>query len=198
MSFRGGRGGNRGGRGGFSGGRGRGGQGNGGRRDYDEGPPDTVEVLGNVLHSTEGDLVCKCTNTKIPYFNAPVYLENKTKIGKVDEILGAINDVHLTVKCDSTVKAESFKSGDIVYINPQKLLPLSRFTEEGTKGGSRGGRGAGGRGGRGGAPRGGSFGGRGGSFGGRGGSFGGRGGSGSFGKPSFGGRGSFGKPTFHK
>ena len=27
------------------------------------------------------------------------------------------------------VKASSFKAGDIVYINPMKLLPLSRFTE---------------------------------------------------------------------
>lgn len=45
MSFRGGRGGNRGGRGGFSGGRGRGSFGNGGRRDFDEGPPETVERM---------------------------------------------------------------------------------------------------------------------------------------------------------
>lgn len=29
----------------------------------------------------------------MPYFNAPIYLENKTQIGKVEEILGAINNV---------------------------------------------------------------------------------------------------------
>lgn len=29
------------------------------------------------MHSTEGEMVCESTNTKIPYFNAPVYLENK-------------------------------------------------------------------------------------------------------------------------
>ena len=179
MSFRGGRGGNRGGRGGFSGGRGRGSFGNGGRRDFDEGPPETVELLGTVIHECEGDLLCKSTNTKVPCFNAPVYLENKTKIGKVDEILGAINDVHFTIKCDTGVKADSFKAGDSMYINPMKLLPLSRFTEE-NKGGARGGRG-GARGGRGG--RGGARGGRGGR-------------GGNFGKPSFGGRGSFGKPSF--
>lgn len=30
---------------------------------------------------------------QIPYFNAPIFLENKTQIGKVDEILGQINSV---------------------------------------------------------------------------------------------------------
>ena len=40
----------------------------------------------------EDDLVCKCTNEKIPYFNAPVYLENKEQIGKVDEIFGPIKE----------------------------------------------------------------------------------------------------------
>ena len=28
---------------------------------------------------------------QIPYFNAPIYLENKTQIGKVEEILGPIH-----------------------------------------------------------------------------------------------------------
>lgn len=32
-------------------------------------------------------------HTQIPYFNAPIYLENKTQIGKVEEILGPINSV---------------------------------------------------------------------------------------------------------
>lgn len=48
--------------------------------------------LGHVLHTCEGDLVCKCTNEKIPYFNAPVYLENKSQIGKVDDIFGPMTD----------------------------------------------------------------------------------------------------------
>ena len=44
------------------------------------------------------DLVVKCTNEKIPYFNSPVYLENKEKIGKVDEIFGPIQDYYISVK----------------------------------------------------------------------------------------------------
>ena len=34
----------------------------------------------------------KLTNEKIPFFNAPIYLHNKTQIGKVDEIFGPINE----------------------------------------------------------------------------------------------------------
>lgn len=45
------------------------------------------------MHSCEGDMICKSVNEKIPYFNAPIYLENKTQIGRVDEILGPINQV---------------------------------------------------------------------------------------------------------
>jgi H/ACA ribonucleoprotein complex subunit 1 len=44
------------------------------------------------LHSCEGDAVTKLTNEKVPYFNAPIYLQNKTQIGKVDEIFGPINE----------------------------------------------------------------------------------------------------------
>lgn len=44
-------------------------------------------------------MLCSSTQpTKVPYFNAPIYLENKTPIGKVDEILGPINEVYFTIK----------------------------------------------------------------------------------------------------
>ena len=35
---------------------------------------------------------------QVPYFNAPIYLANKASIGKVDEILGPINEVYFTIK----------------------------------------------------------------------------------------------------
>lgn len=65
--------------------------------------------------------------TKIPYFNAPIYLENKTQIGKVDEILGPINEVYFTVKMEQGMVASSFKKEDKVYIGGDKLLPIERF-----------------------------------------------------------------------
>jgi H/ACA ribonucleoprotein complex subunit 1 len=140
-----------GGRGGFSSGGGRGGFSGGGGGGYDSGPPEYVVELGFFMHSCEGEMVCRCTNEKVPYFNAPVFLENKTLIGKVDEILGSITEVvrvflivplecscrnafgrhhceqMFTIKCGDGVVATSFKSNDKVYVGPDKLLPMSRF-----------------------------------------------------------------------
>ncbi|KAF0040076.1 hypothetical protein F2P81_008311 [Scophthalmus maximus] len=95
---RGGYGGGRGG-GGFGGGRGGGGFGRGGgrggfNRQQDYGPPEYVVGVGEFMHPCEDDIVCRCTTeeNKVPYFNAPVYLENKEQIGKVDEIFGQLRD----------------------------------------------------------------------------------------------------------
>lgn len=175
-------------RGGFRGGR-------GGRGSFEpQGPPAQVVEAGMFEHPCEGEAVCKLTNAMIPYFNAPIYLDNKTQVGKVEEVFGPINSVYFTIKMSDGVVATSYSAGDKFFIDPAKLLPLERFLPKpkgaGTprgRGGGRGGRGGGrgGFGGRGGG-RGGGFGGRGGGFGGRGGGrgggFGGRGGG-------FGGRG---------
>lgn len=206
MSFRGaprGRGGSYGGGRGGGAPRGRGGF----QQSY--GPPATVLELGSFLHACEGEMVCESVNPKIPYFNAPIYLENKTAIGKVDEILGPINQVHFTIKPQEGIVATSFKSGDKFYIGGDKLLPLDKFLPKpkpapGTvkpkrAGGSsrggpmRGGRGGGSRGGGRGAPRGrGGFGDRGGRGGARGG---GRGGSSFRGGGGRGGNANFTRPT---
>ncbi|KAI3403013.1 GAR1 [Candida oxycetoniae] len=183
------------GRGGFRGGS-RGGGGFGGRTFQPQGPPDTVLEMGSFMQACEGDIVCRSTNVKIPYFNAPIYLENKTQVGKVDEILGPLNEVFFTIKPSEGVKAESFKDGDKFFIGPDKLLPLERFLPKppsvgpkpkrkpGTAGGG------GGRGGRGGG-RGGSRGGFS-SRGGRGGGMG-RGGGGGGGRGGFSSRGGGGR-----
>ncbi|GMM30250.1 H/ACA snoRNP pseudouridylase subunit [Martiniozyma asiatica (nom. inval.)] len=183
-------------RGGFRGGR-------GGRAPMQQGPPDRVFEMGEFLHEVEGDIMCKSISDKIPYFNAPIYLENKTQIGKVDEILGPLNEVFFTIKPSEGVQATSFKEGDKFYIAPDKLLPFDRFLpkpkqfgskpkKKSSRGGASAGRGGsrGGFGGRGGS-RGGFGGGRGGSRGGFGGGRGGsRGGRGGFSRG--GGRGGFG------
>uniref|UniRef100_A0A4W4ER59 H/ACA ribonucleoprotein complex subunit n=1 Tax=Electrophorus electricus TaxID=8005 RepID=A0A4W4ER59_ELEEL len=188
MSFRGGVG--RGGRGGsFSrggGGRGGGGFGRGGFRGggrggfnnrQDFGPPEYVVALGEFVHPCEDDIVCKCVteDNKVPYFNAPVYLENKEQIGKVDEIFGQLRDFF----CLSVLNYFRLCCASQFYIDPAKLLPLQRFLPRppGEKGPPRGGRG-GSRGGFQGARggwRGGSFGGGRGGGGFRGGRGGGRG-----------------------
>ncbi|KAH8592236.1 Gar1/Naf1 RNA binding region-domain-containing protein [Bisporella sp. PMI_857] len=179
--------------GGFGSRGGRGGGGFGGRGGFQQsGPPDTVLEMGTFLHACEGEIVCESINTKIPYFNAPIYLQNKTSIGKVDEILGPINQVYFTIKPTEGIQATSFKSGDKFYIGGDKLLPLEKFLPKPKPppgapkpkriGGARGGRGGAVRGARGGgrgAPRGrGGF--SAGGRGGRGGSGFSRGGSGGF------------------
>lgn len=137
-------------------------------------------------------MVCESINTKVPQFNAIMYLENKTSVGKIDEVLGPINSVYFTIKPSEGIQATSFKSGDQFFIDSMKLMPLERFlpkpkplpgapkVKKSSRGGAGGRGGFGGRGGsRGGgrgAPRG-SFGGRGGGRGG-GGFSGGRGGGG--------------------
>ncbi|KAJ1339654.1 hypothetical protein BSLG_005687 [Batrachochytrium salamandrivorans] len=158
--------------------------------------------MGSFMHPCEGEMVCARlpTQSKIPYFNAPIYLENKTQIGKVDEILSPMNEVFFTVKLQDGVVATSFKPKDKVYIAADKLLPWIVSKPLGRQGmvekrGGRGGRGgfSGGRGGFSGGRGGGFSGGRGGGFsGGRGGGFsGGRGGgfSGGRGGGFSGGRG---------
>ncbi|KAM4060172.1 gar1/Naf1 RNA binding domain-containing protein [Hirsutella rhossiliensis] len=175
MSFR-GRGGGRGG--GFRGGR--------GGFAAPTGPPAQVLEMGEFQHAVEGEMLCRSSNVKVPYFNAPIYLENKTPIGKVDEILGPINEVYFTIKPQEGIVASSFKAGDKVFIGGDKLLPLEKFLPKpkvpgekklkraggGFRGGGRGGPRGGGGGFRGrGGPRGGGGFSRGG---------GGRGGSGGF------------------
>ena len=128
-----------------------------------------IVEAGSVVHDCEGELVCRWTmSEKVPYFNAGMYLENKKRIGKVDEILGKVSDIIFSIKMDPGVQAKSFQPNDLIYIGTDKLLPLSRFTSPNApKSSLGGGRGRGGRsGGRGGGGR--SPGGRGFSPGGRG------------------------------
>ncbi|KAK4452106.1 Gar1-domain-containing protein [Podospora aff. communis PSN243] len=174
MSFRGG---SRGRGGGGFGGRG---GGRGGFQQRDMGPPATVLEMGKFVHACEGEMVCESINPKIPHFNAPIYLENKTAIGKIDEVLGPINQVYFTIKPSEGIQATSFKFGDKFYISGEKLLPLEKFlpkpkpppgaakVKKPSRGGARGGRGGpggfsrgggrgGGRGGFGGSRGGGGF-----------------------------------------
>lgn len=49
--------------------------------------------MGDLMHPCEDMLVLRsASKDQVPYFNAPIYLENKEQIGKVDEIFGPIRD----------------------------------------------------------------------------------------------------------
>lgn len=40
----------------------------------------TESELGVFQHPVEGEMLCESNNVKIPYFNAPIYLENKVDL----------------------------------------------------------------------------------------------------------------------
>lgn len=84
--------------------------------------------MGSFVHAVEDEMLCSSLMAdKVPYFNAPIYLQNKSVIGKVDEILGPINEVYFSIKMGEGMVASSFKKGDKVYIGGDKLLPIERF-----------------------------------------------------------------------
>lgn len=63
----------------------------------------------------------------VPYFNAPIFLENKSQIGKIDEIFGTLRDYSVSVKLSDNMNASSFIPKQKLFIDPAKLLPLQRF-----------------------------------------------------------------------
>ena len=104
--------------------------------------------VGSFMHASEGELVCRLTHVMVPYFNAGIYLQNKSKLGKVEEVFGPVTKVYFTVKTDAGVPTGSFKLDDKFFIGSDKLLPMARFTNP-SKGGGGGGGGRGRGGGRG-------------------------------------------------
>lgn len=78
-------------------------------RRYDQGPPEAVTVLGHFTWPVEDELVVKVDIDSVPYFNAPIYLENKQQVGKIDEIFGNLSDYYVSVKLSENVKASSFE-----------------------------------------------------------------------------------------
>ena len=117
------------------GGRGRGGNFRGGSSGYrdeaggDPKNPSSIIPVGTFLHACENDyLVLKCTlSAQVPYFNAFIFMENKSIVGRIDEILGPINQISFTVRAETGVKPASFKSGDKFFISNDKVLPIDRF-----------------------------------------------------------------------
>lgn len=116
MSFR-GRGGGGGGGRGFGGrGGGRNSFGGGGKRNFDQGPPERVIPLGYFDYTAQDDLICKVEIEDVPFFNAPIYLENKEQIGKIDEIFGNLRDYYVSIRLGDDMKASSFKKNQKVCL----------------------------------------------------------------------------------
>lgn len=75
---------------------------------FDQGPPETVTPLGHFTWTAQDDLVAKVDIEQVPFFNAPIYTENKQQIGKIDEIFGNIRDYYVSIRLSENIKASSF------------------------------------------------------------------------------------------
>jgi H/ACA ribonucleoprotein complex subunit 1 len=110
----------RGGRGGRGGDRGRGGRGGGGfgrgggRGGFDRGPPSMVVPVATYSNTVEGLICCSILDKKVPLLMRSIYMENKSLIGKVDDVFGPVTAPGIAVKPVEGVKGQSFKEGDKV------------------------------------------------------------------------------------
>ena len=66
---------------------------------------------------------------------AQALIIGQTPVGKVDEIMGPLNNVYFSVKPQEGIKADSFKAGDKFFIAAEKLLPKDKYAESMAYGG---------------------------------------------------------------
>jgi len=92
---------------------GRGG-GRGGRGGFDRGPPQQVQPIATYDKTVEGLMCCYVLGSQVPLLMRSIYMENKTLIGKVDDVFGPMTAPGIAIKPAEGVKGESFKSGDKV------------------------------------------------------------------------------------
>ncbi|KAL8270315.1 hypothetical protein Esti_005750 [Eimeria stiedai] len=95
---------------------------------FNQGPPEKIIEAGEVMHEVESQLLVRGSLEQlVPYFNGRIFLENKEEVGKVDEILGPINEMYFSVKLNEGIKASSVKPATRFFVDVNQTLPLSRF-----------------------------------------------------------------------
>lgn len=55
-------------------------------KSYGHDTANSLSEMGKFVHDVENEMFCESINTKIPYFNAPVYLENKVYTSELYEV----------------------------------------------------------------------------------------------------------------
>ena len=66
------------------------------------------------MSTVEGLILCTLLGQKLPLLMRNIYFENKTLIGKVDDVFGNVKAPGIAIKPVEGVKGESFKAGDKV------------------------------------------------------------------------------------
>lgn len=82
--------------------------------------------LGFFIHPCQGDLVVKSEINDVPYFNAPIFIENKMCVGKIDEIFGSLHDFYVSVKLNDCISVASFKIKQKVIITLLYFLCIKK------------------------------------------------------------------------
>ena len=72
-------------------------------------------------------MCCSVLEKKVPLLMRSIYLENKSLIGKVDDVYGPITAPGIAIKPAEGVKGEGFKKGDKVYADPYETRDVTFF-----------------------------------------------------------------------
>ena len=59
-------------------------------------------------------MICNVLGERVPLLQRNIYLANKNRVGRVDDVFGPMSKAGIAIKPDEGVKAESFKAGDKV------------------------------------------------------------------------------------
>jgi H/ACA ribonucleoprotein complex subunit 1 len=62
-------------------------------------------------------LICYVMGDRVPLLMRHIYLQNKNRVGKVDDVFGPMSKPGLAIQPDDGVKADGFKAGDKVIYN---------------------------------------------------------------------------------
>ncbi|KAM0672376.1 putative RNA-binding protein [Ordospora colligata] len=81
--------------------------------------------LGKVLYVCQEQLVLKLIAKDIPYPNSSVLDGSSKVIGKVDEVLGRMDDVHVTVTL--SVAEQTNRTGQVLLAYADKFIAKQRF-----------------------------------------------------------------------
>ena len=73
-----------------------------------------VVPVATYSNTVEGLICCSILEKKVPLLMRSIYMENKSLIGKVDDVFGPVTAPGIAVKPVEGVKGQSFKEGDKV------------------------------------------------------------------------------------
>jgi len=74
-------------------------------------------------------MIAMVDGAKVPLLARQIFTQNKTLIGKVEDVFGPMHSPGICVKLDanSGVKADSFKAGDALYVDPEQMRDKQFF-----------------------------------------------------------------------